>query len=935
MSELRYVTLFAVSALLLAAGFIAPVYAHANLIRSDPPANSILSTYPHQVTLYFTEQVEPKLSGAAVYDSNGKEMDRGYSVNPTYATIITVSLPPLPYGVYTVSWHAISAVDGHHTAGSFSFGIGNVTIPDQSTNTSSYTYPSALEVTERWVNLLADAIFLGGSIFVLVIWNPTLSRVRRGTSNEYRRRVSHFILRLLGSSAVIALIATVLLLIVQATAAAASASLSDITRASLTILTSTRIGEYWIFRLGTVALAITSSTILLERQNYSQRSWSLVLIVGLVLSLSTSITSHNTAATIYYPSINLLSDWVHLVFVGAWIGGLAYLLVAILCLGGSSSRNGKLLGELIRRFSSVAVICVGMIGITGTYNLLIEVGSLTALLTTVYGKILLLKLALFAPMIAFGAFSQIIVHERMFSSLHVKNKHSRDRGFSQWSRRLGLSLRTEMTLGIVLLLIVGLLTASAPVAQTTVSASQYQPTSFITKGYSIQGVNVTMKIFPFQAGDNNFEIDFTNPEGIVVPNIRSVFVRFTYLDKNIGGSIGNGTASSRQGVYTLDGTYLGFSGNWRAEVWAQRSEGYDVIVPFKLDVPAISLRFSEMPLSSDSNPYGIAVDHAGVVWFAETGSGKVASYDPTTDTLSEYPLPRAGSKPFYIAIDNNGAIWLTETQYNQIVMFDPSTSSFKEHSIPTLGAVPGGMTVDKNGIIWFTEEITDKIGRLEPSTGNITEFQIPTSDSIPIQVATDSRGRVWFTESKAGKIGMLVPDAGMITEFQPSNATLLGPTGITISPDESIWFTEHAGNRITEFDPQKEIFHSYVVPNAEAYPFGLAYHDDRLWFVEHIANAIGSFDMAAGTFTNFPIPNNNSDVQLLAIDQVGNVWFTLPASNTFGVLTPTTSTLQLVTASNNSGFTYVAAATAIAIGAATVVAFILGQRRMRRKTRNR
>jgi streptogramin lyase len=443
---------------------------------------------------------------------------------------------------------------------------------------------------------------------------------------------------------------------------------------------------------------------------------------------------------------------------------------------------------------------------------------------------------------------------------------------------------------------------------------------------------VTLKIFPFQAGDNHFEIDFMNPQGTSITNVRSVFVKFKYLDKNIGVSQANATASSNEGIYSLDGTYLSFSGNWQAEVWAQRSGGFDIVVPFQFNVPVIDVRFSELPLSHDANPYGIMVDKSGAVWIAETGSGNVARYEPTTGTFSEFPLPQTGSRPFYLTIDNNGTVWISETQYNQIVKFAPTTNTFKQYPIPTPGAVPGGVAADNNGNIWFTEEIGDKIGRLEPLTGNITEFQIPTADSIPIQTTIDANGFVWFTESKGGKIGMVNPESGIINEFQPQNGTLLGPTGITTTPDGSIWFTEHAGNRITKFDAKTKSFHSYAIPTDQAFPFGITYHNNRLWFIEHIANAIGSLDPATDSFSNFPIPNNSSDVQLLSVDQAGNVWFTLPASNVLGVLTSTTSTLQLVSNSNNSDFIQLAVIATVIVGSASIVALVLGQRRMKRKS---
>ena len=926
----RLLALVTLASLVLVVGFVAPAYAHANLIRSDPPANSVLPSSPHQVTLYFTEQLEPKLSGAAVYDSTGKEVDTGYSVSPTDATILIVSLPTLPFGVYTVAWHAISAVDGHHTSGSFSFGIGNVTIPvQQSNNSTTYTFPSALEVGERWLNILSDVIFLGGGFFALVVWIPTITRTRNESSNEYARRASSRFSRLLTLSAIVAMVATCLLLIVEAIAASGSSSIVNVVNTAYTIISSTQLGEYWIFRLAVVLAALAASMLITPAKKPSKRSWSLVLAIGLMLCLSTSVSSHNAAARIYDPVVNFLSDWIHLVAVGAWVGGLAYLGVAVYSMNSLRTSKRRLVGGLLRRFSSVAVTCVGVIGITGIYNLVLEVGSLTALFATPYGRILLVKIAIFAPMIALGAFNQFVLYNKITAPTpkptRVNHRHAR------WFWRFKLSIRSEMTLGVILLLVVGLLTASAPVAQTPSPPPIYQPAPFILRGYSDQGVNVTVKIFPFQVGDNHFEIDFTNAQGSSITNVRSVFVKFKYLDRNLGVSQANATASPNPGVYSLDGTYLSFSGNWQAEIWAQRSGAFDVVVSFQFDVPTISLRFSELPLSSDANPYGIVVDKSGVIWLAETGSGNLARYDPTTGRFSEFPLPQVGSRPFYITIDNSGSVWVSETQYNQIVKFDPTTNTFKQYSIPTSGAVPGGIAADNNGNIWFTEEIGDKIGRLNSPTGNITEFQIPTADAIPIQTTIDANGFVWFTESKGGKIGMVNPQTDAINEFQPENATLSGPTGITATPDGSIWFTEHAGNRITQFDPKNQSFYSYTIPTKQAFPFGITYHANTIWFVEHIANSIGSLDIATHTFSSFPVPNNMSDVQLLSVDQSGNVWFTLPASNVLGVLTSTTSALQLVSNANNSDFVQLAVVAAVIVGSASIAALVLGQRRMKRK----
>ena len=841
--------------------------------------------------------------------------------------MLTISLATLPPGVYTVTWHAISAVDGHHTNGSFPFGVGNVTINVQPNSTPAYSFPSLLEVVDRWLNLLADAVFLGGSIFALIVWIPTVTNSRDKITDSLNRKMMPRSGRMIAGATVIALIATILSLIIQAFAVAGSSSLTDIAGEAFTILSSTRLGAYWTFRMATVLAAICASTVIL-RTKQSRASWSLILSIGLLLSLSTSLTSHNAAASTYFPLLNLLSDWIHLVAVGAWVGGLAYLALALTAL---KDMKGRLLAELIRRFSSVALVSVGVIGLTGLYNLLLEVGSLSALFSTTYGQILLVKLCIFAPMITFGAINQFALYD------HIAGATSKSRAGKRQVGRLfnlfRISVRSEITLGIILLLVVGVLTASSPVRQTS-TAPQYQAGSMVLRGYSIEGVNVTVKIYPFQVGDNHFEVDFTNPQGTPVTNVKSVSMKFNYLDRNLG--VSTATAQPNQGAYSFDGTYLSFAGNWRLEVWAQRTEGYDVIVPFQIDVPALSVRFSELPLSSSSEPYGITVDNRGLVWFAESGTGQIASYDPATGTLRQHALTRAGSRPFYLTADQNGSIWISDTQYDLIVRFDTKSSTFNEYNIPTTGAVPGGIVADANGNVWFTEEIAGKIGRLISSTGVITEFPIPTNDSIPIQVAVDQHGNVWFTESKGGKIGRLNPLTDSINEFPVSNSTLLGPTGIAIGPDGEVWITEHGGNRLTMFDPANQTFKTYQLSNNQAFPFGLAFYQrNRVWFVEHIGNAIATLDLTNGRVDTFPIPNPSSDVQLLAVDSKGNVWFTLPAIGVLGVLTPTTSGLQLQSNSSSDTLTQLVLVAAAMIIVTVPVVLFLGQRRMKKRAASR
>jgi len=108
----------ALSSLLL--GSIA-AYAHAHLQRSEPRDGSTVMPAPHEVSLWFTEGLEPAFSAVEVRDAQGARVDEG-AAQISGATM-HVGLKTLPPGTYKVYWRVLS-VDTHKTDGTFSFRVG-------------------------------------------------------------------------------------------------------------------------------------------------------------------------------------------------------------------------------------------------------------------------------------------------------------------------------------------------------------------------------------------------------------------------------------------------------------------------------------------------------------------------------------------------------------------------------------------------------------------------------------------------------------------------------------------------------------------------------------------------------------------------------------------------------------------------------------------
>jgi methionine-rich copper-binding protein CopC len=143
-----------------------PAWAHAALRGSAPAASALLDHPPREVVLTFGERPDPSLSAIEVLDQHGRHVtEADPKAVPGAPLRLRLGLPHLEDGVYTVSWRALSAVDGHLTSGAFAFGVGvsslgaaaHAAAPPHSVR------PSALSVAARWTIYWGLALLLGGA----------------------------------------------------------------------------------------------------------------------------------------------------------------------------------------------------------------------------------------------------------------------------------------------------------------------------------------------------------------------------------------------------------------------------------------------------------------------------------------------------------------------------------------------------------------------------------------------------------------------------------------------------------------------------------------------------------------------------------------------------------------------------------------------------
>lgn len=145
-------------------------FAHASLVKAEPPLGAVLSKSPDKITFFFSEEIEPKFSAFALYDAQGSKLkELPFTLEDGLQVVMRPE--PLAQGTYTLAWRVLSAVDGHVTKGVYPFAIGtslNVKRSFPATETT-VSAPSAFRVVMRWLGFLAVMTLVGGLFFQLFI----------------------------------------------------------------------------------------------------------------------------------------------------------------------------------------------------------------------------------------------------------------------------------------------------------------------------------------------------------------------------------------------------------------------------------------------------------------------------------------------------------------------------------------------------------------------------------------------------------------------------------------------------------------------------------------------------------------------------------------------------------------------------------------------
>jgi copper transport protein len=352
----RCAVLAAAAAAATALALPAVASAHARLLRTSPANGAALARAPRAVVVQFDDAVRSDGKSTAVANATGAPVTAGKA--RAHGRTLTIPLRAhLPRGDYSVRWSIVSD-DGHHEVGVLAFSAGTGAPPGAPV-LSAQAQLGAAGIVLRFLWYLGLLVAGGASFLSLLL--------RRVEPAALRRPLAHLLFFAL---------------------LAAFVGAGGLARGTVE---GTRFADVLIAALFVLLVAATAAAL-------APRSGQLLRVaqwVSLLLLLAPTLAGH--ALDPGQPAVLApLVDLAHVAGAAAWLGGLAWLLAV----APHASAESRL--RAAHSFSVVALAAVAVLAASGLGRALTELDAVDQLWTTSYGRALLVKTAIFLPLLAVG-----------------------------------------------------------------------------------------------------------------------------------------------------------------------------------------------------------------------------------------------------------------------------------------------------------------------------------------------------------------------------------------------------------------------------------------------------------------------------------------------------------------------------------------------------
>jgi putative copper resistance protein D len=416
----------------------------------------------------------------------------------------------------------------------------------------------------RTVHFASAMLVAGVVFFTVAVFNPAARIAGQNTHAATEARTWN---RLLAWSALLLAVISGAGWLFLTAAAMSGDKLADVLPNGTlwTVLTETTFGHATLIRLG-LAVALTALFVPLFRTRSRTAFWLDVaaVIVAAAFVAGLAWAGHAAGGLGAEAIVHPAADVLHLIAAAAWVGALAPLAI-LLAVTGHQADELDMARTATLRFSLLGIAAVATLLATGLINSWYLVGSVDALLHTHYGKLLLLKLALFLGMVGIAAINRSQLTPALVQSEHIAAAQAA-------RRRLCRNAAIETMAGAAVIVIVAVLGTQPPASHAGHHSTSgvVPPDAAFQHIHTDQGMADVM-IEPGRIGAARATIRLWNDDLETLP-ARSVTFTLT-APANGSKPVTQTAVQQPDAAWIVDGVALPEAGDWTVEVDADLATG--------------------------------------------------------------------------------------------------------------------------------------------------------------------------------------------------------------------------------------------------------------------------------------------------------------------------------------------------------------------------
>jgi putative copper resistance protein D len=308
----------------------------------------------------------------------------------------------------------------------------------------------------RALQLAGLIVAVGGPVFILGLLSPACRRLGPEPARDaLAGALSDGVARWVAAGALTAGLATFLDLFVQAAEIQGTTPFGGVELALAgRFATGTTFGQLALARIACLVLVAATTRL------RGPRRWGVIAVLGAGALGCTALASH-AAAQSTGRSLAIASQVVHLGAAAAWIGVLAHLLAARATITEhASSPCLALLAAIVRRASPVALAAAALLLASGVYAAMRHLHTPAGLVGSAYGLTLSVKMVMVLPMLVAGFINHRIVRPNLLRPARAPGLAASEA--LPWVRRFGRMLELEVTAGVLVVTIAGIVGSISP-----------------------------------------------------------------------------------------------------------------------------------------------------------------------------------------------------------------------------------------------------------------------------------------------------------------------------------------------------------------------------------------------------------------------------------------------------------------------------------------